>query len=168
MGHACPIVCTLGLIRALQARGSDELKAAYLPPLLDRDYDRKQTASQFLTEVQGGSDVGANAVEARPAGGDGRRLAAARREMVLLGGQRRPDAGHGAANGRSRGHARAGHVSGAPPPARWLAEPLPHPPPEDQVRHPHHGLGRDRLRRRRGLSHRRAWTRASRSWSSWC
>lgn len=69
MGHACPIVCTLGLIRALQARGSDALKATYLPPLLARDYDRKQTASQFLTEVQGGSDVGANAVEARPAEG---------------------------------------------------------------------------------------------------
>ncbi|HSN76959.1 MAG TPA: acyl-CoA dehydrogenase family protein [Anaerolineae bacterium] len=65
MGHACPIVCTLGLIRALQVKGSDELKATYLPPLLARDYDRKQTASQFLTEVQGGSDVGANAVEAR-------------------------------------------------------------------------------------------------------
>jgi acyl-CoA dehydrogenase len=71
MGHACPIVCTLGLIRALQARGSDELKATYLPPLLARDYDRKQVASQFLTEVQGGSDVGANAVEARPAGQEG-------------------------------------------------------------------------------------------------
>ncbi len=69
MGHACPIVCTLGLIRALQAKGSPELQATYLPPLLQRDYDRKQTASQFLTEVQGGSDVGANAVEARPADG---------------------------------------------------------------------------------------------------
>ena len=66
MGHACPIVCTLGLIRALQAKGSEQVRATYLPPLLDRDYDRKQTASQFLTEVQGGSDVGANAVEARP------------------------------------------------------------------------------------------------------
>jgi hypothetical protein len=71
MGHACPIVCTLGLIRALQARGSDALKATFLPPLLERDYDRKQTASQFLTEVQGGSDVGANALEAQPAGGAG-------------------------------------------------------------------------------------------------
>lgn len=66
MGHACPIVCTLGLIRALQVKGSEQVRATYLPPLLDRDYDRKQTASQFLTEVQGGSDVGANAVEARP------------------------------------------------------------------------------------------------------
>ncbi len=69
MGHACPIVCTLGMIRALQAKGSQELQAAFLPPLLVRDYDRNQIASQFLTEVQGGSDVGANAVEARPAEG---------------------------------------------------------------------------------------------------
>lgn len=69
MGHACPIVCAMGLIRALQAKGSPELKATFLPPLLERDYGRKQTASQFLTEVQGGSDVGANAVEARPVEG---------------------------------------------------------------------------------------------------
>ncbi len=70
MGHACPIVCTMGLIRALQIKGSESLRAIYLPPLLDRDYDRKQTAAQFLTEVQGGSDVGANAVEARPVEGE--------------------------------------------------------------------------------------------------
>lgn len=70
MGHACPIVCTLGLIRALQAKGSEQLRAAFLPPLLERDYDRRHAASQFLTEVQGGSDVGANAVEARPANGE--------------------------------------------------------------------------------------------------
>lgn len=69
MGHACPIVCTMGLIRALQVKGSAHLQATYLPPLLDCDYDRKQTAAQFLTEVQGGSDVGANAVEARPVQG---------------------------------------------------------------------------------------------------
>ncbi len=67
MGHACPIVCTMGLIRALQTVGSDEIKRTHLPPLLERNYDRKQTASQFLTEIQGGSDVGANAVLARPA-----------------------------------------------------------------------------------------------------
>lgn len=69
MGHACPIVCTMGLIRALQAKGSEHLRTTYLPPLLDRNYDTKQTAAQFLTEVQGGSDVGANAVEARSVDG---------------------------------------------------------------------------------------------------
>ncbi|NOX63490.1 MAG: hypothetical protein GXP42_16325 [Chloroflexi bacterium] len=60
MGHACPIVCTMGLIRALQTVGDEALKRTYLPPLLESDYDRKHAASQFLTEVQGGSDVGAN------------------------------------------------------------------------------------------------------------
>ena len=65
MGHVCPIVCTMGLIRSLQTVGTAELQQTYLPSLLERDYDRKQTASQFLTEVQGGSDVGANAAIAR-------------------------------------------------------------------------------------------------------
>lgn len=69
MGHACPIVCTLGLIRALQQKADQGLQDTYLPPLLERDYDCKHTAAQFLTEVQGGSDVGANAVEARPVDG---------------------------------------------------------------------------------------------------
>jgi acyl-CoA dehydrogenase len=69
-GHACPVVCTAGLIRALRRYGSDELRARFLPPLLDTDYDRCQRGAQFLTEIQGGSDVGANSVEAVPAGDD--------------------------------------------------------------------------------------------------
>lgn len=63
-GHACPIACTAGLIRALQRHGSVELKERYLPPLLDRDYDSAHRGAQFLTEIQGGSDVGANIVRA--------------------------------------------------------------------------------------------------------
>jgi acyl-CoA dehydrogenase len=63
-GHACPLACTAGLIKILQAVGSDDQRARWLPGLLDRDYDRRLHASQFLTEVQGGSDVGANAVRA--------------------------------------------------------------------------------------------------------
>lgn len=62
------MACTAGLIRALQCHGSTELRAWFLAPLLDRDYDRAQRASQFLTEVQGGSDVGANLAGAVPAG----------------------------------------------------------------------------------------------------
>ncbi|HYC56824.1 MAG TPA: acyl-CoA dehydrogenase family protein [Candidatus Binatia bacterium] len=65
-GHACPVACTAGLIKALQTHGSPELKERFLTPLLDRDYDRADMGSQFMTEVQGGSDVGANVVEARP------------------------------------------------------------------------------------------------------
>jgi acyl-CoA dehydrogenase len=65
-GHACPVVCTAGLARALQNRASPEIKARYLPRLLETDYERCQRGSQFLTEVQGGSDVGANLTHAVP------------------------------------------------------------------------------------------------------
>jgi acyl-CoA dehydrogenase len=68
-GHACPVVCTAGLVRALRARGSDELRERFLPPLLETDYDRAQRGAQFLTERHGGSDVGANRVEAVQQGG---------------------------------------------------------------------------------------------------
>jgi len=63
-GHACPAVCTAGLARAVERRGSAGLVDAYLPGLLETDYDRCLRGSQFLTEVQGGSDVGANAMVA--------------------------------------------------------------------------------------------------------
>lgn len=69
-GQMCSMACTSGMIRALQQVGSPELQAKYLPPLLDRNFDSKHHAAQFLTEVQGGSDVGANAVTARD-NGDG-------------------------------------------------------------------------------------------------
>jgi acyl-CoA dehydrogenase len=67
-GHACPVVCTAGLVRALKTRASDELRERFLPPLLETDYDRAQRGAQFLTERHGGSDVGANRVEAIPDG----------------------------------------------------------------------------------------------------
>jgi acyl-CoA dehydrogenase len=67
-GHACPVVCTAGLVRALRTKASDELRDRFLPPLLETDYDRAQRGAQFLTERHGGSDVGANRVEAVPDG----------------------------------------------------------------------------------------------------
>lgn len=63
-GHCCSIACTAGLIRALQTVGSEPLKARFLAPLVDADYGTMQHGAQFLTEVQGGSDVGANALRA--------------------------------------------------------------------------------------------------------
>ena len=60
-GHACSIACTAGLIRALQTVGEDAVKERFLPSLLDANFDTMQHGAQFLTEVQGGSDVGANA-----------------------------------------------------------------------------------------------------------
>jgi hypothetical protein len=65
-GQACPVVCTAGAIRAFEHRGSPELRARFLPGLHTRTYDSCLRASQFLTEVQGGSDVGANAARAVP------------------------------------------------------------------------------------------------------
>ncbi len=65
-GHACPAVCTIGLARALRRAADPPIRERFLPPLLDTDYEHAQRGSQFLTEVQGGSDVGANATVARP------------------------------------------------------------------------------------------------------
>ncbi len=64
-GHNCPVACTAGAIRALQALGTDEQKAAWLPRLLNPVYGDHYAGAQFLTEVQGGSDVGANAIVAK-------------------------------------------------------------------------------------------------------
>jgi alkylation response protein AidB-like acyl-CoA dehydrogenase len=67
-GHTCPVVCTTGLVRALRRHGPNELRERFLPRLLETDYDRCDRGAQFLTEIQGGSDVGANRVEAVPDG----------------------------------------------------------------------------------------------------
>jgi len=65
-GHACPVACTAGAIKLLQRVGSEEQRRRYLPGLLEDDYERRLHAAQFVTEVQGGSDVGANACLATP------------------------------------------------------------------------------------------------------
>lgn len=65
-GHNCPLACTAGVIKILQNVASPELKAKFLPRLLDENYATRYHGAQFLTEVQGGSDVGANACVATP------------------------------------------------------------------------------------------------------
>jgi alkylation response protein AidB-like acyl-CoA dehydrogenase len=69
-GHACPATCTIGLARALRRRAAPAVRDRFLPALLERDYGRAERGAQFVTEVQGGSDVGANTCEA-VAVGDG-------------------------------------------------------------------------------------------------
>ncbi len=64
-GHACPVACTAGAIKLVQQVGSADQKRRLLPSLLSSDYDRRLHAAQFVTEVQGGSDVGANICRAR-------------------------------------------------------------------------------------------------------
>ena len=65
-GHACPVACTAGLIKLLQQIGSNEQKQRYLPGLLQTDYAKRLHAAQFVTEVQGGSDVAQNSTVAVP------------------------------------------------------------------------------------------------------
>ncbi|OGQ85030.1 MAG: hypothetical protein A2289_18805 [Deltaproteobacteria bacterium RIFOXYA12_FULL_58_15] len=67
-GHNCPLACTAGLIKALREIGSTELQDRYMPRLTSTDYATLAHGGQFLTEVQGGSDVGANTVRAVPTG----------------------------------------------------------------------------------------------------
>jgi alkylation response protein AidB-like acyl-CoA dehydrogenase len=66
-GHSCPLACTAGAIKLIQRLGTEAQKKRYLPSLTETDYDRRLHAAQFVTEVQGGSDVGTNACRAAPA-----------------------------------------------------------------------------------------------------
>lgn len=53
----CGISCTDGLIRSIEAKGSEFLQEFYLPKLLSSD--TPFAGAQFVTERTGGSDVGA-------------------------------------------------------------------------------------------------------------
>ena len=63
-GHNCPLACTAGVIRVLQTVADDELRDRYLDGFLNPEYGEHLEGAQFLTEVQGGSDVGANGTRA--------------------------------------------------------------------------------------------------------
>lgn len=60
-GHNCPVACSAGIIRVFQKVGDFPKKEFYLKKLLEPSYTNNYTGAQFLTEIQGGSDVGANA-----------------------------------------------------------------------------------------------------------
>lgn len=74
-GHNCPLACTAGLIKTLQSVGLTPAASArterYLTTLLTPDYATTYTGAQFITEIQGGADVGANTVVATPLDSDG-------------------------------------------------------------------------------------------------
>jgi acyl-CoA dehydrogenase len=65
MGHMCAVTCTSGMIRVLRRHATADVQDRYLPGLGACDYREALRGAQFLTEVQGGSDVGANASVAR-------------------------------------------------------------------------------------------------------
>lgn len=60
-GHNCPIACSAGILRVLQKVPDFPQKEAYLERLISPAYQTNFTGAQFLTEIQGGSDVGLNA-----------------------------------------------------------------------------------------------------------
>ena len=147
-GHACPVVCTAGLVRALRSRASEELRSRFLPPLLETDYDRAERGAQFLTERHGGSDVGANRVEAVP-DGDAWRLYGEKWFCSVA------DADQFLVTARPRG---------APEGTRGIGcflvprseRRLPDPAAEGQARHARARDGRDRVRGSVGVSARAA------------
>ena len=67
-GHACPVACTAGLIKLVLQVGTRDQQQRFLPLLLERDYAHRIHGAQYVTEVQGGSDVGLNGCVAVPDG----------------------------------------------------------------------------------------------------
>jgi acyl-CoA dehydrogenase len=71
-GVFCPVAMTDALARVLERYGSEALKQRFLPGLTALTMDRLQQGAMFLTEQQGGSDVGQTATIARRRDGDNR------------------------------------------------------------------------------------------------
>jgi acyl-CoA dehydrogenase len=71
-GLLCPLCMTDGVARVLEKWGSPALKDQFIPRLASRDMSRLWRGAMFLTERQGGSDVGANATKAVSDGKDWR------------------------------------------------------------------------------------------------
>ena len=65
MGLFCPICMTDGVARVLELSGSGPLVKETIERLTTRDVSKLWQGAMFLTERQGGSDVGANRVTAR-------------------------------------------------------------------------------------------------------
>jgi alkylation response protein AidB-like acyl-CoA dehydrogenase len=67
-GLGCPINVTDGAAMLLSRFGSPELKAKYLDGLTTTDMSRLTQGAQFMTEKEGGSDVGTLTTTAKPDG----------------------------------------------------------------------------------------------------
>src|SRR5579859_162361 len=63
--YFCPVAMTDAAARVLTEFGPGDLRRRWLGHLVSRDPAQAWTAGQWMTEQQGGSDVGANAVTAR-------------------------------------------------------------------------------------------------------
>ncbi len=63
-GHNCPVACTAGIIRVLGRVDDFQEKEALLEKLTTASFTHNFTGAQFVTEVQGGSDVALNSCKA--------------------------------------------------------------------------------------------------------
>jgi alkylation response protein AidB-like acyl-CoA dehydrogenase len=68
-GVACSLACTDGLVRVLEAVGDGPHHRRALDSVRGSTPERYSHGAQFVTEIQGGSDVAANRVRAVPDGG---------------------------------------------------------------------------------------------------
>jgi alkylation response protein AidB-like acyl-CoA dehydrogenase len=72
--YSCPLAMTDGAARVLGASGNEALIERVLPHLVTRDPREFWTSGQWMTELTGGSDVGASETVARRDGGGAWRL----------------------------------------------------------------------------------------------
>lgn len=63
-GHTCPVICNYETARVLKIVDDFPEREHYIEKLEQASYRDNFTSSQFLTEVQGGSDLGANDIRA--------------------------------------------------------------------------------------------------------
>ena len=62
--YYCPICMTDGTLQLIAGHGSEELKKKWVPRLTNMDFAKFSDGGMYLTEIQGGSDVGANTCRA--------------------------------------------------------------------------------------------------------
>lgn len=65
-GVACSMACTDGLVRALEALGDEPMHRRAVEEVRGSDREGVCHGAQFVTEIQGGSDVPANELRAEP------------------------------------------------------------------------------------------------------
>ena len=63
-GHNCPLACTAGILRVLTKIPDFPEKSFLIDKLTDPNFESNYTSAQFITEIQGGSDVGLNETQA--------------------------------------------------------------------------------------------------------
>lgn len=64
VGFTCPVTLTMSVAFVIENYGTDDQKKSYLPALTSMNRETLHQGATFLTEIQGGSDVGSVATKA--------------------------------------------------------------------------------------------------------